>query len=80
MEILRDLMLRDQFKCKHLPCLVNIAPVPKISKKPNATDIVYEANIHEPSSLNLYLNELESVRGLDARGKKPERLVFYIQW
>ena len=56
---------------------VNIAPVPKVVKKPNAADNIYEANIHERSSLKLYLDELVSVRGLDARGRQPEWLVFH---
>ena len=48
---------------------VNIAPVPKVAKKPNAADVIYETEIPEPSELKLYLDEVESVRGFDARGR-----------
>ena len=48
---------------------VIIAPVPKVAKKPNATDVIYEEDIPEPSELKLYLDEVKSVRGLDARGR-----------
>ena len=42
----------------------------------NKGDLLYICDIKEFSEINLYLDELEEVRGIDARRHLPERLVF----
>ena len=42
----------------------------------NKGDMLYICDIKEFSDINLYLDELEEVRGIDAHRHLPERLVF----
>ena len=48
----------------------------KTQSKVNKGDYMYLCDINEFSDLNLYLDELEEVRGIDAYRNLPERLVF----
>ncbi|KAL8114648.1 hypothetical protein AgCh_021492 [Apium graveolens] len=60
--------------------------VVKVQPKVNKGDYLYLCDIKEFSDLNLYLDELDEVRGIDAYRNLPERLVFKykrgkeIQW
>lgn len=58
---------------------IQVARVPAIVKQPileNKDDFIYQADIEEYSSMNLYLDELSEVRGIDKYKHLPERLVF----
>ena len=56
-----------------------LAPRKNISKpKPtvNKDDMMYICDIKEFTDINLYLDELDEVRGIFGNNKLPERLVF----
>ncbi|KAL8098546.1 hypothetical protein AgCh_031358 [Apium graveolens] len=68
------------------PSTLRSKSLTKAQPKVNKGDIMYICDIKEFSDLNLYLDELEEVRGIDAYRNLPERLVFKykggkeIQW
>lgn len=58
------------------PSTLRSKSITKAQTKVNKGDIMYICDIKEFSDLNLYPNELEEVRGIDAYRNLPERLVF----
>ena len=68
------------------PSTLRSKSLTKAQTEVNKGDIMYICDIKEFSDLNLYLDELEEVRGIDAYRNLPERLVFKykggkeIQW
>lgn len=55
---------------------VQLASVPQVVIQPNTKDfLVFQADIPNPSSSNLYLDELQSVRALACTRLLPKRLV-----
>lgn len=56
---------------------VKLSYVLQIVKKPEDKDyVMYQADIKEYSDLNIYLDEIYKIRGLDKTSRVPERLVF----